>query len=81
MNRLYSKRFLVFWAEVDCQLASLGATDAWSNEVRPRFDDGMSVNEAVEAIIAGREGDHALSPWLRACREHALTGRELGVAG
>ena len=77
---LPNPRFRRFWSEVDLQLASLGATDAWSNEVRPYFDDGLSVNETAMAIIEGRENDHALSPWCEDRREHStLDHRTQGI--
>lgn len=76
LSRLPNTRFRRFWVEVDAQLASLGATDAWGCEVQPRFDDRMSVNEAALAIIEARAAER---PYSDANAEHRLTARELGV--
>lgn len=77
LSRLPNTRFRRFWSEVDAQLASLGADDAWSIEIQPRFDDRMSVNEAALAIIEARGTER---PRTDLAREHGtLNHRQQGI--
>ena len=68
MAPLPNPRFTRFWHEVDAQLASLGADDAWSSEILSRYDDGMSVHETALAIIEARGG------WVLLGAGHGRTG-------